>query len=402
MDTPQVNDTPYPPPLENEIETATAKFGVLDYAPVGFCLLRQDFTVLFWNRCLANWTHISSPQIVGSDLRHWFLSIDQPKYLMRLRQVFEGGFPTLFSPQLHQALIPCPLPDGENRVQKITVTAVPQKATTQPEYYALVAIQDLTDLTHQVQSYQTELRERQRAQAELQRSNAELEQFAYVASHDLREPLRMVTTFTQFLAEEYQGQLDQEANQMIEFAVDGASRMEALIGDLLTFSRVGRGADFEPTDLNAVLERVRDNLQIAISESGVVISQADLPTIQADSAQMVQLFQNLLSNAIKYHSDRPPQVHIGAERQQEHWLFSIQDNGIGIDPTHAKRIFLVFQRLHTQKQYPGTGIGLAICKKIVERHGGSIWVESELGKGATFYVKIPNQIPLGLPRIQPC
>ena len=379
------------PELLHEIETASTKFSVLDYAPVGFCLLRQDFTVLVWNRCLENWTHIPSAQIVGSDLRQQYPNINQPKYLVRLRQVFEQGFPALFSPQLHQALIPCSMANGQDRIQQTTVTAVPL-AQNQQERYALIAIQDVTELTQRVRKYQTELQERHRAQVELQRSNAELEQFAYVASHDLREPLRMVITFTQMLADEYEDKLDADALEMIKFAVDGAQRMEKLIKDLLAFSQVGtHGNAFKVIDSHTSIGVALQNLRLSIQESGVEIIQGGLPTIKADGAQIAQLFQNLLSNAIKYRRGPSPQIHINAESIPGYWQFSIQDNGIGLKSEHAERIFMLFQRLHPRETYPGTGIGLAICKKIVERHGGRIWVMSQLEQGATFYFTIPRQ-----------
>ncbi len=221
---------------------------------------------------------------------------------------------------------------------------------------------------------------------ELSQSNQELEQFAYVASHDLREPLRMVSSFTKLLAQRYSGQLDNEADTIINFAVDGATRMETFINDLLTYSRVGiNQKSFQTTNCQIVLEEALSHLDLLVQETSAVVKFSALPTIRGDKAQLVQLFQNLIDNAIKYHSSKPPQIEIGAQFQKEQWLFWFQDNGIGIEPKHHKRIFQIFQRLHTRQQYSGTGIGLAICQKIVERHGGGIWVESESGKGSTFY-----------------
>ncbi len=225
---------------------------------------------------------------------------------------------------------------------------------------------------------------------DLQRSNQELEQFAYVASHDLQEPLRAITSYTQLLAKRYQGQLDEKADKYIDYVVDGATRMQQLIQDLLAYSRVGRyELKQQPTDCNAVLQQVQQNLQAAIAESNVVLTVDPLPTIFADTVQVTQLFQNLVGNALKYRGDAPPMIRVSARQQSKAWIFSVQDNGIGIEPQYAERIFEIFQRLHTRREYQGTGLGLAICKKIVERHHGHLWVESQLGRGALFCFTLP-------------
>ncbi|MEP6517466.1 PAS domain-containing sensor histidine kinase [Microcoleus vaginatus] len=225
---------------------------------------------------------------------------------------------------------------------------------------------------------------------DLKRSNEELEQFAYVASHDLQEPLRAVTSYTQLLAQRYQGNLDDRADKYINYIVDGATRMQQLINDLLAYSRLGtRGQEFEPADCNAAVQQSLCNLQIAIAETKAVITCDAMPTVMADEFQLVQLFQNLLANSIKFCRQDIPLIHIAARRQESEWVFSVRDNGIGIDPQYADRIFIIFARLHSRRQYSGTGIGLAMCKRIVERHGGRIWVESQEGKGATFYFTIP-------------
>jgi signal transduction histidine kinase len=227
--------------------------------------------------------------------------------------------------------------------------------------------------------------------ADLLRSNQELEQFAYVASHDLQEPLRKVSSFAQLLATRYQGKLDGDADEFIGYMVDGVQRMQALIQNLLAYSRLGRkGQPFAITDSNAILKQSLSNLQGAIEESGAVVTTDLLPTVLADGTQLVQLFQNLIGNAIKFHGPEKPLIHVRAESNGPEWSFSVRDNGIGIDRQYAERIFVIFQRLHSRAEYPGTGIGLAFCKKIVERHGGRIWLGPEPGPGATFWFTLPR------------
>ncbi|MCX9010579.1 MAG: ATP-binding protein [Candidatus Methanoperedens sp.] len=266
--------------------------------------------------------------------------------------------------------------------------------------------EDIEKLVHELSVHQIELEmqneELRRAHdelekrveeqtAELARSNAELEQFAYIASHDLQEPLRTVSGFTQLLAKRYRGKLDKDADDFISYIVDGATRMQKMIDDLLEYSRVGtRGKPFERTDLEAVFNQVLTNLKVSIEQNGAVLTHDPLPTVMADATQMVQLFQNLISNAIKFRKkDEPPRIHVSAERMGDEWVLSVRDNGIGIAPEFMGRLFQVFARGHASSEYPGTGIGLAICKRIVERHGGRIWAESEPGKGSTFYFTIP-------------
>ncbi|HUW50646.1 MAG TPA: ATP-binding protein [Sulfuricella sp.] len=233
----------------------------------------------------------------------------------------------------------------------------------------------------------------QESMDELSRSNADLEQFAYIASHDLQEPLRMVASFVQLLARRYHDKLDQDARDFIGYAVEGVTRMQRLISDQLTYALVGiDNSQFEMADCNQVLAEVLANLKPLIEEHHVEISQDVLPSIPLIYSQFGQLLQNLIGNAIKFHDERTPQIHISARPDGDDWLFSVSDNGIGIAPEYFDKIFLIFKRLHSREKYPGTGIGLAICKRIVERHHGRIWVESKLGKGATFYFTIPTTL----------
>lgn len=244
------------------------------------------------------------------------------------------------------------------------------------------------DLERRIADRTAELAERAK---DLERSNLELQQFAYVASHDLQEPLRTISSFTQLLAKRYQDKLDDKAREFINFAVDGCKRMQTLINDLLSFSRVGtQGKPLEPVSCDAVLDRVLGSLKIAIQESRAIISRDPLPFVLADQVQLGQLFQNLLGNAMKFRGKDSPNIRITAERLGRQWKISVHDDGIGISPEHYDRIFVIFQRLHTKTQYPGTGIGLAICKKIVERHGGRIWVSPAPDGGSIFCFTLPD------------
>lgn len=242
------------------------------------------------------------------------------------------------------------------------------------------------DITEAVEAEQALAR---RAE-ELARSNQDLEDFAYVASHDLQEPLRMVSCYTGLLAERYRGRLDADADEFIAYITDGVTRMQALIRDLLAYSRVStRGRQIAPVSSEEALDRALTNLRAAIAESGAAIERGPLPVVPADPAQLSQVFQNLVGNSLKFRGEAAPRVRISAVRVGAEWVFSVADNGIGIEPRYAETVFGLFQRLHTAQEYAGTGIGLTICKKIIERHGGRIWVESELGRGAVFHFTIP-------------
>lgn len=274
--------------------------------------------------------------------------------------------------------------DGHDYLSRMSFAPVRNKSGKITHY--VVEYSDVTDAWESEQALKARTEE-------LARSNQELEQFAYVASHDLQEPLRMVASYTQLLARRYKGQLDKDADEFIGYAVDGATRMQGLINDLLKLSRVGtRGKPFAPTDCNRVLDAALANLSVAVQESWAALTRDTLPEVTGDETQLIQLFQNLIGNAIKFRTPgEPPAIHIGAHRIEGAWEFQVRDNGIGISPEYFERVFVIFQRLHSKAEYPGTGIGLALCKKIVERHGGRIWVGSRSGEGTTFFFTIHDK-----------
>ncbi|HTY99061.1 MAG TPA: ATP-binding protein [Rhodocyclaceae bacterium] len=273
---------------------------------------------------------------------------------------------------------------GHDYLARMSIAAVGGEAGVAEHY--VVEYADATEEWEAEQALKTRTEE-------LHRSNQELEQFAYVASHDLQEPLRMVASYTQLLARRYKGKLDQDADEFIAFASDGATRMQGLINDLLKYSRVGtRGHAFAPVAGDKLLLDAMSNLEMAIHDSGALIGHDPLPTLVGDATQLTQLLQNLIGNAVKFRQPgEVPRIHVGARRLDDGWELSVQDNGIGISPEYFERIFVIFQRLHSKQDYPGTGIGLAVCKKIVERHGGRIWVESRPGAGAKFLFTIPDR-----------
>jgi PAS domain S-box-containing protein len=263
------------------------------------------------------------------------------------------------------------------------ITAV-RKTDTNGQVYFDNTIEDISERKQVEEALNKTL-------ADLERSNMDLEQFAYVASHDLQEPLRMVSSFTQLLGQRYKGKLDKDADEFIGYAVEGAVNMQRLINDLLSYSRLGtRGKPPSPIPADSALDRALENLKLVLEESQVEVKREPLPTVTVDDVQLIQVFQNLIANAIKFRGDESPRSNVSCEARGSEWVFSVRDNGIGIDPQYLERIFIIFQRLHKRGKYPGTGIGLAMCKKIIVRHGGRIWVESEPGKGSTFYFSLPK------------
>ena len=349
-------------------EAEAARFRLLAEAlPALVWMARPDGFLDYYNQRWYDYAGLSAEQLTGwgwevtwhpADLPdghvRWLeaLRTGQPyEYEARFRRAVDGGF--------HWHLIRAvPLRDREGRMLRWV-------------------------------GINTDIEEQKHTAAELQRVNEELQQFANIVSHDLSEPLRTISNFLQMFLRRSQTKLDGEDKEYLAFAVDGAQRLQRMITDLLDYTRAsGQAEAFTVVDGEALLARVCDALQVAVTESGTVITHDPLPTVQGDATRLGQVLQNLISNALKFHGQALPRIHVSAQREGQYWRFAVQDNGIGIEPKQAGRLFQVFQRLHTRSEYPGTGIGLAICKKIVERHGGRIWVESTPGNGATFYFTI--------------
>ncbi|MBN1178384.1 MAG: response regulator [Anaerolineae bacterium] len=349
---------------------------ITEAAVVGVGITDVEENLTFVNQAFADMLGYERTEM-------WFMNLAQlttPEEFVRYRQETQSWMAGLRSQyetvmrrrdgsMLHVLVSAAPITDAEGEMRILAV------------------ISDITDLKNAE-------RERERYAAELERSNKELQQFAYIASHDLREPLRMVSGFVDLLARRYRGRLDDEADEFIAYIVDGVARMQRLISDLLAYSRAGKRDDrLALSDCNALVEQALLNLHAVVAESEAVVTHDPLPTLVVDPSQIVQVFQNLISNGIKFQPPQPvepPRVHISAEQGGGIWTFSVQDNGIGIAPEDIERVFEVFERLHTQEEYPGTGIGLSICKKVAENHGGRIWATSELGRGSTFFFTIPE------------
>jgi len=353
-----------------ESEAAQQYRRLFEEAPVAYHEIDTDGTVIRVNHTECDLLGFTAAEMIGQPIWKFLVADDQTASRQRIAR-------KMWAPE--------PIPPSERefvRRDGVVLTLEVYENRILDHAARVVGIRTtMLDITQRKHSEEA-LAQRT---AELMRSNAELEQFAYVASHDLQEPLRMVSSYTQLLARRYQGTLGSDADEFIAFAVDGAKRMQALINDLLVYSRVGTHAGkFQAASSERALGSALANLRAAIEESGAVIHRGPLPVVFADPLQLSQLLQNLIGNAIKYRDGAPPEINVACEDAPREWRFSVRDNGIGIDPKYAVRIFQVFQRLHNKKDYPGTGIGLAICKKIAERHGGRIWVESLPGQGATF------------------
>jgi len=357
--------------ITGDIRQSKELFRILFYrSPIGTYIIQNGHFQLV-NRQLAYILGYEEDELIGKSSLSFVLAEDRDAVRENAVRMLKGG---------------CSL-GYEFRVINKQAKIKWVMETVVPIYYRRkrATLGSLIDITERKQ-----MEERlQQITAEMQRSNTELEQFAYVISHDLQEPLRMISSYTQLLAKRYGKKLDDDADEFIGYAVDGAKRMQTLLHGLLEYSRVGtRGKPFSAVNCEHVVKQAMTNLKIAIEECNASVNYDTLPTVMGDEGQLVRLFQNLIGNAIKFRREEAPQVHISAQRRNNIITFTVKDNGLGIDPQHSQSIFEIFRRLHTTEEYPGTGMGLAICKKIVERHGGHISVQSQPGQGSTFYFSI--------------
>ena|GEM_PF-3588855 len=369
--------------LEDLVEERGAELGrtrdhlesLLSYASAPMIVWDSEFKVQRFNHAFERFTGYKVDEVVNGELGLLFPEETREESLGKIERTLSGEY-------WESVEIPILRKDGNIRV------ALWNSANIYDEDgdTIIATIAQGQDITER------ELAEKElkRALAELERSNSELQQFAYVASHDLQEPLRMVASYVQLLEKRYKGRLDEDADEFIGYAVDGANRMQRLINDLLALSRVATSKkEIKPTDATLALNLARANLDLLIKERNGVVTNDPLPTVSADEVQLVQLFQNLIANALIFRGEEPPRVHVSARQEGDEWVFSVRDNCIGFEPEHAERIFTIFQRLNPRSEYGGTGIGLAISKSIVERHGGKIWAESVPGEGSTFYFTVP-------------
>ena len=365
---------------------------MLDLLPIGAMVVDRDLRILKWNRLLADWTGVRENEAIGVALTELFPKIAEPKYLSRLTEVFTTGLPVTYSASLHRHFLPIrsrQCVDHELMIQQTQVRRLPDH-----ENLALITIQDVTFQYVQLQRLKTERKELVRTRDELARANAtllernqELDDFTNSVSHDLQAPLRHMSSFVELLEHDAAEELGEESKRHLVQMKRASERMRSLIKDLLTLSRMGTaGVQMETVNLNEIVDDILKH--VGVDESADIVVD-ELPLVRGDRRLILQLFQNLIGNALKFVDNSSPRVEVTASPEDGRWVFGVKDNGIGLDPRFAERIFKPFQRLHAQSEFEGTGIGLSICKKAVRRHGGEIWVESTPGEGAHFRFTLP-------------
>jgi PAS domain S-box-containing protein len=364
---------------EEAVRDSESKFrNIASAAQDAVILIDNDGQVGFWNNAATKIFGYTSEEMMGKHLHSFIMPERYREEHVRGFEAFRLTGQGRFIEKTYE--IEAKKKDGTEFPIELSLASLKLK----DKWNSIGIVRDITARKRAEE-------ELKRTVEELERSNKELQQFAYAASHDLKEPLRTVGSFVELLSRKYAGKLDEKADKYIAYAIDGARRMSVLIDDLLTYSRVGtQGKQFDTVPMGPVLTQAMADLKMSIEENQASIDFKDLPTVNGDGSQLVQLLQNLLGNAMKFRKkDVPPRIHVFAERRGNEWVFGVRDNGIGIDPRFHEQIFAIFQRLHTREEYAGTGIGLAICKKIVERHGGRIWVDSKPGDGSSFYFTLP-------------
>jgi two-component system, chemotaxis family, sensor kinase Cph1 len=361
---------------QEQIESSRAEFADLyDFAPVGYLSLDRDGRIERVNLTTASLLAAERATLIGRLFNRFVANEDRDAFYLHLREV---------AVKERRAARELRLMKTSGEIFPVLLESIP----VQDSHGRIECRTSVLDITWRKKQEE----ELQRAMADLERLNKELEQILYISSHDLQTPLRAVTGFLDLLARRYSERLDAQAHEYISFAVEGANRMNQLILDLRSFARLStRGGPLAPMESEAPFQEALANLRHEITESGAGISHDQLPRVRGDHPQLLQLFENLIGNSLKYRKEKePPRIHVAVEQKGDEWVFAVHDNGIGFDPQFAERIFQIFQRLHPVDRYTGTGIGLAICKKIVERHGGRIWAESEPGRGSTFSFTLPR------------
>ncbi|MBT3384465.1 MAG: PAS domain-containing protein [Prolixibacteraceae bacterium] len=379
------------------------RFEALNQVPIGMFVLREDFVILFWNQCIADWSGISQEAIVGDVIFDKFPDLNKPKYTSRIKMIFEGGAPTILSSQLHRYIIPCLLPDESYRFQHTTVTSIP--ANDGKTNYALFAIEDVTDLTKRIRESQNlhkmaleEVATRKKAENELNAAVKELLSFSYTVSHDLKTPLRGILGYTHELNKKHRENLSERGKFCTDQIKNAAQNLNGLIDELLKYSRVGgQQVSFTNISMRKIIDTLISERNQLIEEKGVIIeTDISFDNIITWGTGVILMLSNIIDNAIKYSSnENPPIIKVIGVEHAGHYSLTVIDNGIGFNMKYQNKMYGLFNRLVGDHEFEGTGAGLAIVKKILDKLGGKIWAESELGKGASFFVEIPKtEIPI--------
>ncbi len=388
----------------SDLKNKIYNFSILDHSPIGMCVIDEDYNIVFWNQCLADWTNMNKNEIIGKNLLKMFPHFRQKKYKVRLDVIFKGGAPTIFSSQLHRYTFKAYLPDKELRIQHTTVRTIPSEISG--KYYALFAVEDVTEMTHRIRSIKTikdsaieenqqrkiaekKLQETllmvEKSNQELKKKNIELDQFNYLASHDLQEPLRSLSAFSSLIGKDPESELSEKSRQYLRIISSASQKMRRLIENLLNLSKSSsKKMSITEFSVDICVDDAISALQLRIEESNAQIERQKLQTVTGDKILITQLYQNLIGNALKFKDQSTPQISLTIQNENENIIYGVKDNGIGVSPEYIESIFEPFKRGKSTKEVEGSGIGLAICRKIVERHNGNIWVESQPGKGTHF------------------